>query len=181
MENNNPWITFWPAWVLVNAFGWMSFTVVFILPAFGSLAAVCMGFLIGLYQWVVLNRYIGIDSLWVWGSVPAYGLLLFIAAMFSDRLTITSLLFIEAIILGFLSLFQYNTLRNYVNYASLWVGASPVAAMAGTILAWVVNLILFSGGEGSPVLFWAILGIVYGGITGITLIFLENSMELDRM
>ena len=177
VNERNPWTSFFPAWVLVNTLGWLAYTVVFILPYFGAWAALCIGFLIGLFQWAVLNRYIGIDQMWLWVSTLPYGLMLFIITLFGSQLTIFMLLIIETIILGLLGFVQCLQLRNYVNNALIWMAASPVASLLGTIAAWMVNFILFSPGGVSPLLFWALKGFVYGCITGVTVIFLENSLE----
>jgi hypothetical protein len=180
MDKPNPWISFWPAWVLVNATGWMIFTVVFIFPFFGTWAAVCIGFLIGLLQWKMLNRYIGIDEMWIWASTLSYGLLFLFITLLGAKLTFSLLLPAELLIFGFVGLLQSSILSNYTHYAPVWVAASPVAALVGTMLSWGVTWILYHPEQGSPVVFWGLVGLIYGCITGITLIFLETSTD-DEM
>jgi hypothetical protein len=179
MEPKNPWISFLPAWVLVNILGWAAYTVVLVLPIFRSAGAVCIGFLLGVLQWMVLNRYIEIDSLWAWASTLPYGLLLFIVTWLGSRLPFPFLIFCAALILGLFGFAQWSILMNYVNFALVWMAASPVAFVIGALIAWEIDRILFNPGEGSPVLFWAILGLIYGCITGVTLIFLETKLDHD--
>jgi hypothetical protein len=180
MDKPNPWITFWPAWVLVNAIGWMIFTVVFILPFFSTWAAVCIGFLIGLLQWKVLNRFNGIDELWMWASTLPYGLLLFIITLLGEKLTYSFLLPAELLILGILGYVQASILRNYTTFAMIWVFASPIAGLTGTLISWTITSILFPLGNAPPVIVWGLVGLIYGCITGVALIFLENNAEQER-
>jgi hypothetical protein len=177
MNQHNPWIYFWPAWILVNTLGWLTFSVVWFLPFIGVFAAVSIGFLISVSQWTVLNHYIEIDSQWLWASILPYSLLLFVIVLFGSHLTMYILFTAEAMILGVLGFLQWSVLRNYLKAALIWVVASPLAALVGTTIAWVVDWILVRLGGGSQVLFYTTLGFGYGCITGLTLIFLETGVE----
>ena len=174
MSTSSPWVKFWPAWVLANTFGWMAYNIVVILPFFRSLAGLGVGLLIAALQWAVLSKFIDVDTLWPWVGVLPYGLLLFIVALLGDKLSYVALIFVEALILGAFGYLQCSILRNYVNFALIWVVASPVAAIIGTMIARAANQILYPSGDGSSFLFWPLMGFIYGGITGIVLIFLEN-------
>jgi hypothetical protein len=178
MSISSPWVKFWPAWVLANTFGWMAYNIVFILPFFRSLAGLCIGFLIAALQWAVLSQYIDVDMMWPWVSVLPYGLLLFVITLLGDKLSYLALFFVEALILGAFGYIQSSILRNYVNFALIWVVASPLAAIIGTMTARAADQILFPRADGPSVLFWALMGLIYGGITGIVLIFLNNSEDI---
>jgi hypothetical protein len=176
MNKPNPWITFWPAWVLVNTIGWMVLTIAFITPFCGQVAAVLFGLLIGLLQWKVLYRYIGVDDMWMWASTLPYGLLFLIITLLGKTPAFAILLPAESVILCVLGLTQTSILRNYTNFALILIAASPVAGLVGTLLSWVITWILFPHGGYPLAVFWGLVGFFYGCLTGITLILLENLM-----
>lgn len=178
METNNPWVRFLPAWVIANTFGWMAYIIIYVFPFFKPLAAICIGLLIAALQWVVLTRYIDVDSLWIWASLLPYGLLLFIITWFEERISLSAWLIAEGIILGALGYLQCSILRNYVNFALVWVVASPLAAVLGTVIARAGNRVFFPQEGGSLIFLWGVMGLIYGCITGITLLALVNSEDI---
>jgi uncharacterized membrane protein YdcZ (DUF606 family) len=89
------------------------------------------------------------------------------------------LLLSELVVLGVLGILQWTSLRNYTNDAHIWVAASPISAIVGTLVAIIVHWVLIPHGSWSPFTFWPVLGFVYGGITGAALIFMESSIAGD--
>ncbi len=179
MVTARPWNRFWLLWVLANTLGWMSYTIVVIFPFFRSLSAVIIGLLIGALQWAVLSRYFEIDSLWVWASVIPYGILLFIVTLFAGKLGYWPLLLVEAAAMGVLGYYQCTILRNYVNLALVWLVASPLALVVGTMISRGINHLVYPRGEGALGLVWMLTGLIYGCITGATLILLDYSEGID--
>jgi hypothetical protein len=173
IKTRSLWLTFWPGWILVNGFGWFLVNVFYLMPFFGLRVFFAVGFLLGLLQWAVLLKNDLGDSMWIWMSVIPYGIFLFILFLLASNLTLINFILLHIACLGLLGLFQRVALAYYVNHATIWIIASPLASMFSMIASPYVGNLLF--GQVNTGFYWAFFGIVYGCITGAVIIFLYDS------
>jgi hypothetical protein len=167
MKNKLFWITFWPLWILANGLGWCLISVSFILPFWSMLVTIGFGFLISSLQWFVLKKFYDVSSNWIWLSTITYGLYMFIVLETGVNVAFLRFLIVNFLFLGFFGFLQVVLLDSCIDHSTVWVAASPVASIAGVIVA--ENI-----GSLSPGYFWAVTGVVYGFITGLTILLLEN-------
>ncbi|MFZ6028026.1 MAG: hypothetical protein ACOYYS_09950 [Chloroflexota bacterium] len=133
-------------------------------------ATICIGLLIGWLQWIVLQKYFEVDSLWVWASTLTYGVFLFVIILI-DYISLSTMLLVEISVLSVLGLPQRSVLKYYLHHPSTWILLSPVAAMIGTLVSWKISDFLFP--SGNPAMYWALFGLMYGSVTGVSLIIFE--------
>ncbi len=177
MKKLNLWKRFFPIWVVANAIGWLTYEVLIILPYWGLFAAIAIGFFISLLQWMVLNKFYDIDSMWLWISTITYGGLI-IFFMRYGYLPLIPLILITIAILAILGLLQRVVLNYYINSATTWLIASPLAAAAGLFLLSVPNFLGITIPSG---IVWALFGLIYGCITGATLVMLSSDFDAARL
>lgn len=172
MNSQNRWGTFLSGWILANGAGWFLVTAIFILPYWGIWATIGVGFFLSLLQWPILKHYIAMDSSWLWLSTPAYGVFLFSFFIFDAKNQFLLILIPSIAGLGLLGFLQRSALNYYVKNATLWVFVSPVASILGMVISLFLDVIFKIK---SPALYWAFSGILYGLITGLALLFMQNS------
>lgn len=171
MKSNNLWITFWPIWILANALGWFGISAIYILPFWGVWATVGVSFFLSLLHWQVLQKFIGVDIMWLWLSTITYGLFLFVVIFISRDNTFFTVLIVGFLCLGLLGFLQRISLNYALDRANVWLVASPTAGITAMVLANIFGGIL---GNNSLTLFWTITGVVYGLLTGAVIVALRN-------
>ncbi len=163
MMKQNLWISFLPAWILANIIGWFLFSAILLVPLGPQFIILSVAFILGLLQWLVLEKFLDVDWRWAAASMPIYAGVNFIVYFVPD---FDSTGFLNVLILGLLGWLQYAVLNEYTNRAMLWILISPFAGFFG--LAFSHHLMARS----SLAQFWTSYGIVYGIITGISLVIL---------
>ena len=180
----------WAGWTLATMLGMLAG---FVPPALivGSfdlllvriLVPLWAGFLVGLFQWLVLHRYLTHSADWVldtgagWGLGFALGLVIIelIGGSFLGTL-IGYILF--GIIIG---LVQWPILRREVPSVFPWVLASVAGWALGAYLAPVVLSLFVTGGAVNPIVSSTVIavvtGLVAGGITALALIWIARQPE----
>ncbi len=159
------WTTFFPLWLLANAAGWGVLAVNWILPGYNAGVALAAGFVIGLLQWLLLSKYGGLDSRWVWASMVTYAVPFLIFFVIAPDLTFFLLLLIETASLVLLGLLQWAVLNEYAERAFLWLIFSPLGCAVGLFVSLYLLAALFPP-AGAPVgIGWLIWGLIYGAIT----------------
>ena len=174
---DSPLLWFW--WVLASALGWSvggSLGVAaaasqpdIIISGYVGIAA--GGMLAGVLQWLVLKRYLAQPGSWMTatiGAVAIVGVVVFgLGAVNADMGWVTGVgLF--GMVIGTL---HWRILRHLVARSIWWVAASTVGWVMGGIGGGLLGLVLVWEG-GSTLLSWAMLGAVYGAVTGATLVWL---------
>jgi hypothetical protein len=182
MKARTLWLTFWPGWVLANGIGWFLLTIIYILPFggpfWGFRIAVALGFLLGLLQWSALQRNGLADSMWIWLSIFPYSLFFLAFILIGSSLSLVTFILVHIVCFGLLGLLQRPALAYYVNNATVWIFASPIASVLGMIISGGVGNFLFR--QLNPGFYWMFSGIVYGSITGAVIIFLSSSTIKEK-
>jgi hypothetical protein len=166
MIKKNLWISFCPIWILVNVLGWFVNTAILITPYFGWAIPLSAAFILGLLQFAILNKFLGVDLRWAFASMLAYGTLNYAFYLSSD---LRLLVFLEVLILGLLGWLQYAILNEYINGATTWIFTSPIAGLFGLAVSYAVARSFPQA--------WAIQGMIYGIITGVMLVLLMNKPD----
>lgn len=170
MEPQRIIFKFLPLWTVANVIGW-GFHSFYLVSQ--NLSASPRGGLIGLYvllgcvQWLVLKKFFGVDSNWLWISAITYGVLFLLLNLLhiQNKKVYILLVFGILMILGFLQ----RSVLNYYFYGSfLWVLSSPIAGVLGVISVGGTLPVT----ESSSLWEWPIFGLVYGLITGGVLTFM---------
>jgi hypothetical protein len=155
---------FWLWWVLASTVGWAAAGPVAALGLYrdivvaGYVGVAVGGIVAGVLQWLVLRRRVARAGGWVLASIVAsavVGVVVFgVGVVNADVGWIGGAgLFGTAV-----GVLQWLILRQQVARAGWWVLASTVG--------WV------AGGPAGAFLGWPALGVVYGAITGIALVWL---------
>lgn len=168
MENKQLPFGFLTIWIFANTIGWGIFSLIRILQFWNFGTSISLGFIIGFFQWLVLRKYIRVDSSWIWVSTITYGILLTSLLLLPIE-TIFEISLTFFVILLFLGFLQRSVLEYYLYGSILWVISS---AFAGFISIFFAALYIF---ENSILIKWAIFGLIYGVITGISISTLYKS------
>ncbi len=180
----------WLAWTLATAAGMLLGLVPFALlsPDLNVLLVRLLlplwtGFLIGLFQWLVLRPYLTHSVDWVlnggagWALGFALGLLLIQALGSSPLGALLGYLLFGLII----AVLQWPVLRREIPNALPWVLASMVGWALGAYLSQIVLGGLFTGEAPSQLVSTsvvaAVTGLVAGAITGLALIWIVRQPD----
>ena len=203
LEMNRPlpsWtLVLW--WVLANAVGFGMVGAGFHFPGdfrtdlaafewgpalFGLAIGAVTGVLVGLLHWIVFRRHLARAGWWVLTTALGIG----VTHGLNDAMPYSAMSAALIMISSgfFIGLIQWLHVRGQVKPAAWWIAASaaswPIAWLAG--LAVVESLGLFdvrwSAGVGFQQhgLFSVVFGLVYGAITGITLLLMLRRRQGQR-
>ena len=180
MEIRKLWSQFLPLWILANMLGWSTYSLIYIVQFFVCGVTVGVGFFISYLQWLILKKYMRVDSMWVWTSTLTYGLYLgilsFIVGFTPANFSVCTLLAIIG--MGLLSLFQRSALNYYVNHVDTWIVVNTIASIVALFFAYFS---VVRSSNTTPFFVWISYGGVYGVITGITLVQLyKSTLEASR-
>jgi hypothetical protein len=164
-------------WILANTIGWTFITAINIIPFLNIVLIFTVGLAVSIAQYWVLTRFIGIEQMWIWVSLLVYGVFLLAVWIFSPSELLMFL--IEIVTFGGLGYFQKNVLQFYVKNPKNWMVLNSLAALSATIVGFFVSNSLASEMHPSPLLFWTPFGLVYGIITGFSLILLVQIPNAD--
>jgi hypothetical protein len=143
------------------------------------------GLLVGLFQWIILRRYISHCGDWIWNGVAgwalAYAMGLIVIQIFSVSFigAVAGYLLFGAIV----AIIQWPVLHREIPNVLPWVLASvagwAIGALAGQ---WVLNLIVPAGEPvsqaASTLVIAVVTGLVAGGITGLALVYIVRQPEV---
>ncbi len=168
----------WFSWVVASALGWSlggSLGVAaasqpnIIISGYVGIAA--GGILAGVLQWLVLRRFLARAGSWVTatiGGVAIVGIVVFgLGAVDADLGWVTGVGLFGTIV----GILHWRILRHLCGRSIWWVAASTVGWIMGGIGGGIAGLVLAWEG-GSTLWGWAMLGVVYGAFTGVTLVWL---------
>ncbi len=181
----------WLAWTLATAVGMLlgltpQLLVVEYLPLWlvRILTPLIAGFLVGIFQWVVLRNYLEYSQDWIlnvgagWGLGFALGLVIIQTLNKSLLGAILGYILFGVII----ALVQWPVLRREVPHVVTWVLASVVGWALGAVLSQVILDLLVTGNVTSQVLSTSVIsgftGLIAGAITGVALVWIVRQPEL---
>ncbi len=184
----------WGGWALATGAGMVlgSLPYVFILDNLSLVAALILipvsaGFLVGLFQWLVLRQYLTHSADWIvhegagWSLGYALGLIL-IRALGE---TVLGALLAYAIFGGIIGVIQWPVLRREIRHAVPWVLANVAAWAIGSYASQLVLTLLVSDDVISQVVstltISGVTGLVAGLITGLTLVWTVRQPEREPM
>ena len=145
------WV-FWFQWILTTTLGW--------LVGWAVLGEVGIGAAIGLAQWLVLRREVSNAGWWILASTVAWlvGWEIVVAGLVvPPGVDIISSLITGAVVGLLMGVAQWLVLRQWTQYASLWILAN--------VSVWSVSFTGIIGGA-------LFTGVMIGAITGLVLDFL---------
>ncbi len=171
------WTTFVPIWILVNAFCWLAYFALRLMPLGRFSGLIGITLFISWLQYLVLRKYIDIDAMWIWASLLTYGVFSLVLALFSARLTFSSLCLVEILTFGILGYSQSSVLNKYVYHAGYWLVINPISALSGTWISLASQKYFSVIGDSSSTIFWVCFGVVYGSITGTALVYMKKSVD----
>jgi hypothetical protein len=185
---------FWLGWTLATAAGLLLGLVPFALlntelPV--QLVRVALplwaGFLVGLFQWLVLRPYLTHPVDWVlnggagWAAGFALGLLVMDNLRGNPLGTLLGYLLFGLIV----AVLQWPVLRREIPNAWAWVVASVVGWAAGAYLSQAVLPLVAGGDDPGPlvssVVTSLVTGLVAGAITGLALMWLTRQPEAAHL
>ena len=171
----NLWLTFFPLWIMVNIFGWLSYNAWFILPYFGGWLLFASGLILSFLQWIVLSKYIDVDSTWIWASLIPYMMIHFMFYELNYMMDFNKWVFYPSIfaIFGLAGFLQFRVLDFYVPHARSWILITFFIGLIG-IPAAVLSQKFLHLAEGTYFVVWLFFGCFYGVLTGISLTLLET-------
>jgi hypothetical protein len=160
----------------VNIIGWLAFNIVFYLPFCGVWVIVSVGLFIAFLQWIILEKYIRMDAMWIWSSFVPYAAFHFLFYYLRYFMDINPTLFYLSLIaiFGVLGFLQWRVLDFYVSRASLWLVNTPIIGFIATLMSLLANQLLIDPHKDTNGFFWFVFGCIYGVFTGITLVLLET-------
>jgi hypothetical protein len=148
---------------------------------------VSAGFLVGLFQWLVLRQYLTHSVDWIlhegagWSLGYALGLVLIRAL--SE--TLLGALLAYAVFGGIIGVIQWPVLRREIRHAVPWMLANVVAWAVGSYVSQLVLTLLVSNGVIGQVVstltISGVTGLVAGLITGLTLVWTVRQPERGAM
>ena len=163
---------FWLWWVLASTVGWAvggfgGWAVVGSLPrgiiGDGTVVVVVGGFVLGALQWLVLRRQVARAGWWVVASIAAMAVVGVLVVALDEGAVVAG----GGLVVGVL---QWLVLRRQVALAGWWVPASAVGWVVGGFVSGIVGDA--TGVSWIAAAGWAVLGVVYGAITGAVLVWL---------
>jgi hypothetical protein len=184
----------WGGWALATAAGMVfgSLPYVFLLNNLSLVVALILipvsaGFLVGLFQWLVLRQYLTHSADWIlhegagWSLGYALGLIMIRAL--SE--TVLGALLAYAIFGAIIGAIQWPVLRREIRHAVPWVVANVAAWAIGSYVSQLVLTLLVSDDVISQVVstltISGVTGLVAGAITGLTLVWTVRQPERGRI
>ena len=158
------WSAFLPQWIVANVAGWIFYSFIVALPFNLIRFSVGIGLFISIFQWLVLKKHMGVDTMWIWVGSLSYGIYIISLSLVSGGLETFLLSTLVLFLVGFL---QRSVLDNHFDNSGRWVVASGLAGASALILSIIASLFL---SKTSLLIVWGIYGGVYGTLTGVILI-----------
>lgn len=184
--------TLWIGWTLATAAGMLVGFVPFLLlvtvlplEVARLIFPLWAGLLVGIFQWLVLRRYISQCGDWVWNGIAgwalAYALGLIVIQVFSVS-------FLGAVI-GYLlfgvivAVIQWPVLHREIPNVLPWVLASMLGWALGALAGQGVLNLITPAGEPIPqvlstLVIAVVTGLVAGAITGAALVYIVRQPEV---
>jgi hypothetical protein len=182
----------WLGWTLATMAGMLAGFLPFIL--FMQLVDLALarlifplwaGALVGLFQWMVLRRYIAYCGDWVWNGVAGwalgYALGLIVIQIFSVSVigAVAGYLLFGAIV----AVIQWPVLHREIPNVVPWVLASVAGWALGALAGQGVLNLIVPAGEPVPqvistLVIAAVTGLVAGAVTGLALVYIVRQPEV---
>lgn len=178
-DERNPYMQTWNwnlffRWLLAHACIWWFILGLLAWRADKAIAWFLFGLILGGTQWLVLRRY-STRGGWWWVVATTAGWLVGRMPFFLVTITFNWPVVGWAIMGALIGLGQWFIVRRIVAQAYWWVLANVVAMVAGRMVVQsVINAVGFTQGWGDS---WFLAGAIYGGITGIVLIYLMRGSD----
>lgn len=181
----------WLGWTLATAAGMLLGLLPFVLLVdllelwlLRILVPLWAGFMVGVFQWLVLRRYMTHSADWIlhggagWAMGYALGLIIIQALSGTLLGALAGYVLFGAIV----ALIQWPVLRREIPDVLPWVAASVAGWALGAYLSQVVLNVLTSGEAISQVASTALIsgvtGLVAGAITGLALVWIVRHPEV---
>jgi hypothetical protein len=159
------WSAFLPQWVVANVVGWIFYSFIEALK-FNFIGFVLgIGLFISIFQWLVLNKHMGVDTMWIWVSSLTYGIYIISLSLISGSLKPFLVSTLVLVLIGFL---QRSVLDYYLDNSGRWIIASGLAGASALILGYIIASLFLS--KTSLLVIWGVYGGVYGIVTGVILV-----------
>jgi hypothetical protein len=178
VTRENFWKSFFPIWVIANAFGCMLFGLLVSIRWFSFEALFGVSVILGICQWAILRMVPGVDWTWILTSIPS-NIALFIGS-YDARRSIPVSLFEFIISLAILGFFQWLILRQYVDRAKHWLYLIPLAVLLSRLLVAFFLTLSNPPQAIGPLLNWLLNGLLYGAASGAVLIKLMTMPGLSK-
>jgi hypothetical protein len=173
------WSAFLPQWVVANVVGWIFYSFIDALKFNFIGFGLGIGLFISIFQWLVLNKHMGVDTMWIWVSSLTYGIYIISLALASAGLRpfLISLslvsgglkpFLVSTLVLVLIGFLQRSVLDYYFDNSGRWIIASGIAG-ASALTGSSIIASLFLSEIPLPIV-WGIYGGIYGTITGVILV-----------
>jgi len=164
------WSAFLPQWIVANVVGWSSCFFIDALPFnFFPIRLLRVGLVIALFisifQWLVLKKHMGVDTMWIWLGALSYGIYIISLSLVSGGLETFLLSTLVLFLVGFL---QRSVLDYHFDNSGRWIVASGLAGASALILSYIIASLFLS--KTSLLIVWGVYGGVYGIVTGVILV-----------
>jgi hypothetical protein len=184
--------TLWLAWTLATAAGMLLGFVPFALLSADLdlllvriLLPLWAGFLVGLFQWLVLRPYLTHAADWLLNGGAGWALGFALGLLLIESLRGNPLGALLGYLLFGLSIgvMQWPVLRREIPNALAWIAASIIGWASGAYLSQAVLTGLVTNDEASLLLRTAVsagvTGLAAGAITGLALVWIVRQPELE--
>jgi hypothetical protein len=162
------WSAFLPQWIVANVVGWSSYSFTDALPfnfiRFITGIGPFIALFISIFQWLVLKKHMGVDTMWIWVGSLSYGIYIISLSLVSGGLETFLLSTFVLFLVGFL---QRAILDYHFDNSGRWIVASGLAGASALILGYITASLFLS--KTSLLIVWGVYGGVYGIITGVIL------------
>ena len=129
----------------------------------GTIVVVVGGIVVGVLQWLVLRRQVARAGWWVVASIAAMAVVGVLVVALDEGAVVAG----GGLVVGAL---QWLVLRRQVARAGWWVPASGVGWVVGGFVSGIVGDT--TGVSWIAAAGWAVLGVVYGAMTGAVLVWM---------
>jgi hypothetical protein len=178
VTRENFWKSFFPIWVIANAFGCMLFGLEASIPWFSFQALLGVSVILGICQWAILRMVLGVDWTWILASILSNTALF--TCCYDARRSDPVSLFDFIISLAVLGFFQWRILRQYVDRAEHWLYLIPLAVLVSRVLVAFFLTVSNPPQAIEPLLNWLLNGLLYGAASGAVLIKLMTMPGLSK-
>jgi hypothetical protein len=162
------WSAFLPQWVVANTAGWIFYSfrdaLSFNFIRWSMDIGLYIAIFLSIFQWLVLKKHMGVDTMWIWVSSLSYGIYIISLSLVSGGLETFLLSTLVLFLVGFL---QRSVLDYHFDNSGRWIVASGLAGASALILSIIASLFL---SKTSLLIVWGIYGGVYGIVTGVILV-----------
>ena len=163
------WSEFLPQWVVANTAGWIFYSfrdpLYFHFIRWSMDIGLFIAILLSIFQWLVLKKHMGVDTLWIWVGSLSYGLYIISLSLVSGGLETFLLSTLVLFLVGFL---QRSVLDYHFDNSGRWIVASGLAGASALILSYIIASLFLS--KTSLLFVWGVYGGVYGIVTGVILV-----------